>query len=77
MVLPLTCRVPKKVFFNEECIIKEENNKRGKPRELFRKIGNIKGPLYPKMGTMKDKNLVDTEEIKMEKLHGKTVLKRS
>jgi len=29
------------------------------------------------MGTMKDKNLVDTEEIKMEKLHGKTVLKRS
>ena len=55
----------------------KRNNKRGKTRDLFRKIGNIKGPLYPKMGTMKDKNLVDTEEIKMEKLHGKTVLKRS
>ena len=31
------------------------------------------------MGTMKDKNgrdLVDTEEIKTEKLHGKTVQKK-
>ena len=68
MVLPLTCRVPKKVFFNEECIIKEENNKRGKPRELFRKIGNIKGAFHPKMGTIRDKNgrdLVNAEEIKM------------
>ena len=70
-------RRDKKAFFSKQCLIIEENNKRGKTRDLFRKIGNIKGPLYPKMGTMKDKNLVDTEEIKMEKLHGKTVLKRS
>ena len=44
----------------------EENNKRGKTRDLFRKIGNIKGAFCPKMGTIKDKNgrdLVDTEEI--------------
>ena len=37
------------------------------PRDLFRKIGNIKGAFHPKMGTIKDKNskvLLDAEEIK-------------
>ena len=29
----------KKVFFNEQCIKLEENNRRGKTRDLFRKIG--------------------------------------
>ena len=56
----------KKAFFNEQCLIIEENNKREKTRDLFRKIGNIKGAFHPKMGTIKDKNgrdLVDTEEI--------------
>ena len=45
----------------------EENNKRGKPRDLFRKIENIKGDFCPKIGTIKDKNgkdLVDNEDIK-------------
>ena len=44
----------------------EENNKRGKTRDLFRKI-RIKGAFCPKMGTIKNKNvrdLVDAEEIK-------------
>ena len=57
----------KKGFFNEECLIIEENNKRGKTRDLFRKIGNIKGGFLPKIGTIKDKNgrdLVDPEENK-------------
>ena len=61
-------RRDKKAFFNEQCLIIEENGKRGKIRDLFRKIGNIKGAFCPKMGTIKDKNcrdLVDTEEIKM------------
>ena len=52
----------------------------GKTRNLFKKIGNIKGTFHPKMDTMKDKNgrnLVDTEEIKkrwkeyMEELYKK------
>ena len=54
-------RRDKKVFFNEQYLIIEE-----KTRDLFRKIGNIKGAFCPKMGTIKDKNgrdLVDTEEI--------------
>ena len=60
-------RRDKKAFFNEQCLIIEENNKRGKTRSHFRKTGNIKGAFCPKMGSIKDKNgrdLVDTEEIK-------------
>ena len=73
-------RRDKKVFFKEQCSITEENNKRGKTRDLFRKTGNIKGALFPNMGTIKDKNgrdLIDTKEIKkkwkeyMEKLYKK------
>ena len=59
-------RKHKKPFFNEQCLIIEENNKWGKTRDLFGKLGNIKGA-FPKMGTIKDKDgrdLVDAEEIK-------------
>ena len=55
------------VFFNEWCIKLEENNRRGKTRDFFRKIGDIKGTFCPKMNTIKDINgrdLVNTEEIK-------------
>ena len=45
----------KKAFFNEQSIKLEENNRRGKTRDLFRKIGNIKGTFCPKMGTIKDR----------------------
>ena len=59
-------RRDKKAFFNEQCLMIDENNKRGKTGELFRKIENIKGTFHPKMGTIKGKNgrdLADTEEI--------------
>ena len=49
-------RRDKKVFFNEQCLIIEGNNKRGTTRDLIRKIGNIKGAFHPKMGTIRDKN---------------------
>ena len=48
-------------------MIIEEDNKRGKTRDLLRKTGNIKGAFHPKIGTIKDKNgryIVDAEEIK-------------
>jgi len=32
----------KKAFSNEQCIKQEENNRRAKTRDLFRKTGNIK-----------------------------------
>ena len=39
----------------------------GQTRDLFKKIGNIKGTFHPKMGAIKDRNgkdLIETEEIK-------------
>ena len=60
-------RRDKKAFFNEQCLIIEENNNRGKTRDLFGEIGNIKEAFCPQMGTIKDKNgryLVDAKEIK-------------
>ena len=60
-------RRDKKALFNEQSLIIEENNKRGKSRNLMRKTGNIKGIFNPKMGTIKEKNgrdLVADEEIK-------------
>ena len=59
-------RRDKKVYFNEQCLIIEENNKRGQTRDLFRKIVYVKGVFHLKMGTIKDKsgrNLLDAEEI--------------
>ena len=50
-----TARRDKKAFFNEQSMKLEENDRRGKTRDLFRKIGNIKGIFCIKMGTIKDK----------------------
>ena len=70
-------RRDKKAFFNEQCIKLEENSRRGKTRDLFRKTGNIKGTFHPKMSTIKDRNsrdLVNSEE--MERRH-RRIVKRS
>ena len=56
----------KKFFLNEQCIKLEENNRRGRTSDLFRKMGDIKGTFCPKMGTIKDRNgrdLVDAEMV--------------
>ena len=45
----------------------EENNRIGKTRDLFKKIGDIKGIFHAKMATIKDRNgkdLKGTEHIK-------------
>ena len=45
----------------------EENNRIGKTRGRFKKIGDIKGIFHAKMGTIKDRNgkdLTETEKIK-------------
>ena len=57
----------KKVFLNEQRKEIEENNRLGKTRELFKKIGNIRGIFYARMGMIKDRNgedLTEAEEIK-------------
>ena len=35
-----------KAFFNEQCKEIEENNRMGKTRDLFKKIGDIKGSFH-------------------------------
>ena len=45
----------------------EENNRKGKTRDLFKKIGDIKGIVHVRMGAIKDRNskdLIETEDIK-------------
>ena len=73
-------RRDKKAFFSEQCIKLEENNRRGKARDILGKTGNIKGTFCPKMGTIKKRNgrdLIEAEEIQkrwkeyMEELYKK------
>ena len=57
----------KKAFLSDRCKEIEENNRRGKTRDLFKITGNIKGTFHAKMGTIKDRNgmdLTEAEDIK-------------
>ena len=56
-----------KTSLNEQCKEIEENNRMGKTRDLFKKIGGVKGIFHTRMGTMKDrdgKDLTEAEDIK-------------
>ena len=55
-------RRDKKAFLSNQCKEIEENNRMGKTRHLFKKIRDIKGTFYAKMGTIKDKNFMDLTE---------------
>ena len=60
-------RRDKKALLSDQCKEREENNRMGKARELFRKIRDIKGTLQAKMGLVKDRNgmdLTEAEDIK-------------
>ena len=57
----------KKAFLGDQCKEIEENNRMGKTRDLFKKIGDMKGTFHAKMGTIKDRNdmeLAEAEDIK-------------
>ena len=41
---------------------KEGNDRMGNTRDLFKKIGDVKGIFHPNMGTIKD--LIEAEEMK-------------
>ena len=49
-------RRDKKAFLGEQRIEIEENNRMRKNRDLFKKIGYVKGIFHARMGTIKDKN---------------------
>ena len=60
-------RRDKKAFFSDHCKEIEENNRKGKTRDLFKKIRDTKGIFHAKMGTVKDINgmdLTEAEDIK-------------
>ena len=60
--LQRTARRAKKAFLNEQCKEIGENSRMGKTRDLFKKIGDIKGTLHTRMGTIKDRNSKDLTE---------------
>ena len=62
-----TARRDKKAFLSDQCKEREENNRKGKTRDLFKKIRDTKGTFHAKMGTIKDRNgrdLTKAEDIK-------------
>ena len=52
-------RRDKKTFFSDQCKEIEENNRMGKTRDLFKKIEDTKGTFHAKMGSIKDRKLLD------------------
>ena len=44
-------RRDKKAFLSDQCKEIEENNKMGRPSDLFKKIRDTKGTFHAKMGT--------------------------
>ena len=60
---------------------KQENNRMGKTRDLFKKTRDTKGTFYAKMGSIKDRNgtdLTEAEDIKkVAGIHRRTIQKRS
>ena len=60
-------RRDKKAFLSDQCKEIEEKNRMGKTRDLFKKIRDMKGISYAKMGTIEDRNgmdLTEAEDIK-------------
>ena len=53
-------RRAKKAFLGDQCKEIEENNRMGKTRDLFKKIRDTKGTFHAKMGSIKDRNLMDS-----------------
>ena len=52
-------RRDKKAFFSNQCKEIEENNRIGKTRDLFKKIGDTKEAFHAKIGTIKERNGMD------------------
>ena len=52
-------RRDKKAFFSDQCREIEENNRMGKTRDLFKKIRDTKGIFHAKMGTLKNRNIME------------------
>ena len=57
----------KKAFPSDQCKEIEENNRKGKTRDLFKKTRDTKGIFHAKISTIKDRDgmdLIEAEDIK-------------
>ena len=54
------------MLFNEQCKNIEENKRKGKTSDFFKKIINIEGIFHSQMGTIKDTN--NKDQIEAEKI---------
>ena len=50
-------RRDKKAFLSYQCKEIEENNRKGKTRDLFEKTGDTKGTFHVRMGMIKDRTV--------------------
>ena len=55
-------RRDKKGILSDQCKEIEENNRMGKTQDLFKKIWDTKGTFHAKMGTIKDRKVMDLTE---------------
>ena len=61
-------RRDKKAFFSNQCKEIEENNRKGKNRDLFKNIRDTEGTFHAKMASIKDRNGLDlTEAVDIKK----------
>ena len=63
-----TARRDKKAFLRDQCKEIEENNRKGKNRDLFKNIRDTEGTFHAKMASIKDRNGLDlTEAVDIKK----------
>ena len=62
-----TARRDKKAILRDQCKEIEENNRKGKTRDLFKKIRATKGTFHAKMDSIKDRNGMDLKAEDMKK----------
>ena len=60
-------RKDKKAFLNEKYKEIEDNNRMRKTKDLFKKIGDIKGIFHARRGMVKDRNGKDLKEEEINK----------
>ena len=53
----------KKAFLRDHCKDTDENKRMGKTRDLFKKIKDTKRTFHAKMGTIKDRNGMDLNQV--------------
>ena len=52
-----------KAFLSDQCKEIEETNRMGKTRDIFKKVRYTKGTFHAKVGTIKDRNVMDLQKV--------------